>query len=252
VDHSPHPGGLRLLHDNVNFATGLNHAGGLPEIDDNQCAECHIPQGELPFDASIIGAHTIPTFAPGLPGVVFTLQKVDNGSAGQAPTVTFTLNDASGNAILPSGMNSLNLVMAGPTADYASVVSESALKASGSGGTYMYTFKNSIPATATGTYTVGIEGYRNITLLPGTVTQQVVRDAGHNVVISFSVDGSNLAPHPVEAQTQNCNACHYSSRRTADSATRSSTASSATTPTRPTRLCGPPPRCPRRPSTFRS
>ena len=197
-------------HDNVNFATGLNHAGGLPEIDDSQCAECHIPQGELPFDASIIGAHTIPTFAPGLPGVVFTLQKVANGSAGQAPTVTFTLNDASGNPILPSGMNSLSLVMAGPTADYASVVSESALKATGSGGTYMYTFTNLIPATATGTYTIGIEGYRNITLLPGTVSSQVVRDVGHNVVISFSVDGSKVAPHPVEAETQNCNACHYS------------------------------------------
>ena len=27
---------------------------------DNQCATCHIPQGELEFDASIKGAHTIP------------------------------------------------------------------------------------------------------------------------------------------------------------------------------------------------
>jgi len=75
VDHSPHPGGLRSCHDNVNFANRAEPRRGLPEIDDNQCAECHIPQGELPFDASIIGAHTIPTFAPGLPGVVFTLQK---------------------------------------------------------------------------------------------------------------------------------------------------------------------------------
>ena len=47
-------------HDNVNFATGENHVN-LPQVSDNQCANCHIPQGELEFDASIKGAHTVPT-----------------------------------------------------------------------------------------------------------------------------------------------------------------------------------------------
>lgn len=196
-------------HDNVNFATGENHAD-LPEIDDNQCTQCHFPQGELPFDVSILGAHLIPQFAPGLPGVVFTLTRVDNGVAGKAPTVTFTLKDNSGNPIPASSMNLLNLVMAGPTDDYASLVSESARNASGSGGTYTYTFQNAIPANATGTYTIGIEGYRNITLLPNTTTPQVVRDVGHNAIINFSVDGSPVTPHPVEAANANCNACHYS------------------------------------------
>ena len=46
-------------HDDVNFATGANHAGG-PQISDNQCSICHIPQGELDFDASIKGAHVVP------------------------------------------------------------------------------------------------------------------------------------------------------------------------------------------------
>ena len=46
-------------HDNVNFATGENHVN-LPQVTDNQCANCHIPQGELEFDASIQGAHMIP------------------------------------------------------------------------------------------------------------------------------------------------------------------------------------------------
>ena len=195
-------------HDNVNFATGLNHAG-LPQIGDNQCAQCHTPQGELPFDISILGAHTIPQFAPGLPGVVFTLVRVDNGVAGKAPTVTFTLKDKSGAPIAPSTMGLLNLVMAGPTADYPSVISEDARSASGSGGTYVYTFKAAIPASATGTYTIGVEGYKNVTLLPGTETQQVVRDVGHNVIIDFPVDGSKKAPHPVEVSEANCNSCHY-------------------------------------------
>ncbi len=30
------------------------------QTDDTQCANCHIPQGETPFDASIMGAHVVP------------------------------------------------------------------------------------------------------------------------------------------------------------------------------------------------
>lgn len=196
-------------HDNVNFATGDNHAD-LPEISDNQCKECHILQGELPFDVSIVGAHTIPQYAPGVPGVVFKLLKVDNGAAGQAPTVTYTLNDKSGNVILPSQMNFLNLVMAGPTADYQSVVSESARTApTGQSGTYSYTFQHSVPTGATGTFSIGIEGYRSITLLPGTKAEQTVRDVGFNDVINFSVDGSDVSAHPVEVAQANCNQCHF-------------------------------------------
>lgn len=55
-------------HDNVNFATGDNHVD-LPQTSDNQCANCHTPQGELEFDASIMGAHTIPTESKTLPGI---------------------------------------------------------------------------------------------------------------------------------------------------------------------------------------
>lgn len=195
-------------HNNVNFATGENHAGG-PQISDNQCVTCHIPQGELPFDASIIGAHMIPQFATGLPGVVFGLTGVTNGKAGQNPTVTFTLKDASGNPLNASDFATLNLVMAGPTSDYQSVVSENVRGASGSNGTYTYTFKAAVPANATGSYSIGIEGFRNITLLPGTTRATTVRDFGDNVVIDFSTDTSAAAPHAVEVMTANCNHCHY-------------------------------------------
>jgi OmcA/MtrC family decaheme c-type cytochrome len=206
-----HPGmaACGACHDNVNFATGANHAG-IIVTSDATCPICHIPQGELPFDVSIVGAHTIPTFAPGLSGVVFTLTKVANGGAGQSPTVSFTVKDASGNPLSLSALASLSLNLAGPTADYAAEFQESALKATGSGGVYTYTFTGKIPANATGTWTTGIEGYRNETLLPGTAQQQTVRDAGHNVVFNFSVDGSVVAPHPVEVMNANCNQCHYS------------------------------------------
>jgi hypothetical protein len=198
-------------HDNVNFQTGANHDGGIIATD-AQCKQCHIPQGELPFDASIIGGHTIPQWTSGvMPGVNFKLISVTNGSAGKSPAVTFSLLDNAGNPIDPKSMNLLNLVMAGPTGDYTNAVSESATgaAATGTAGTYTYTFKATIPANATGTYTMGIEGYRNFTVLPGTVVAQTVRDVGFNQILPFSVDGSPVSPPPVEIVQQDCNACHY-------------------------------------------
>ncbi len=206
-----HPSRLACgsCHDNVNFVTGENHAN-LPQISDNQCTNCHTIQGEVPFDISITGAHTIPQFAPGLPGVVFKLEKVDNGLAGQSPTVTYQLTDKSGKPLDPASMDFLNLVMAGPTSDYQNAVSEDIRKGStGSGGTYTYTFKATVPAGATGTYTVGIEGYKNVTLLPGTNKQQVVRDVGFNQIIDFSVDGSAVTPHTEDNTQAQCNECHF-------------------------------------------
>ncbi len=46
-------------HDNVDFARGKNHVGG-PQVRDNLCATCHLPQGEIDFDASIKGSHMVP------------------------------------------------------------------------------------------------------------------------------------------------------------------------------------------------
>ena len=199
-------------HDDVNFATGENHSGdSLPEISDHQCANCHTPQGELEFDASILGAHTIPRFSRDLPGTVFTIISVDNGAAGKQPTVTFTVKDKAGIPIKLSDMTRVALVLAGPTTDYASYISEDPSKASTNlDGSYTYTFQSAIPAAAAGTYSVGIEGYRNITLLPGTKKQVVARDAGVNQVLSFSVDGSTVVSRRKVVAIENCNQCHYS------------------------------------------
>jgi len=147
-------------HDDVNFATGANHVN-LPQVDDSQRATCHITQGELPFDASILGAHTIPDQAPGIGGLNFSLVKVVNGGAGQNPTVTLTVRDNQGNGIpmssFTSGSNSLSLTMAGPASDfgYTSFGSDTsstpgyvtervtATASCSSGGTCQYTFTHS-------------------------------------------------------------------------------------------------------------
>lgn len=197
-------------HDNVNFATGENHVN-LPEFDDRQCSTCHIQKGELEFDASIIGAHTIPRLSTSLPGTVFSLVRVDNGLAGKQPAVTFAVRDKSGNPIPLSQLDRLALVIAGPSSDYAAYVSEDGRKASSNNdGSYTYKFQYTIPPKATGTFTVGIEGYRTVKLLPGTVKEMSVRDAGHNVVLNFPVDSAPVAPRRAVVALANCNSCHSS------------------------------------------
>ena len=211
-------------HDNVNFATGANHPGG-PQPNDNQCSICHITQGELEFDASVLGAHTIPDQSATIPGLNFTLTKVTNTGDGKQPTVTFTAKDNSGNAIPMSAFTAsggaLSMTMAGPASDYGytsfgadvttpGYVTESVAKSAtcGSDGTCTYTFTHSIPPKAGGTYAIGIEGRLPITLLPGTTEEMSVNYGGKNQVIYFSVDGTPVAPRRTVVQVSNCNNCH--------------------------------------------
>ena len=82
-------------HDDVNFATGANHPGGF-QMDDNECANCHMPKGETPFDASIMGAHVVAndtalTYPQNpdtlISSVKVTITGVTNTLAGQKPVV---------------------------------------------------------------------------------------------------------------------------------------------------------------------
>lgn len=207
-------------HDDLNFATGLNHPGG-PQIDDNQCANCHTPQGELPFDASIKGAHLIPIDAPTLGGIQVALTSVTNGAAGQKPVVAFTMKDTSGAALPMSKVVALSFTLAGPTSDYGytnfgsdvtthGYVTESALTAAvcGADGACTYTFTHAVPANAKGTYAIGMEGRRTEVLLPGTTKETSVNYSPPNKVLYFSVDGSAIVNRRVVVAIANCNACH--------------------------------------------
>jgi OmcA/MtrC family decaheme c-type cytochrome len=194
-------------HDKVNFATGEGHLN-LPQLSDNQCASCHIPKGELEFDASIRGAHLDARFSRDLPGVVFAITNVEDTAPGSKPKVTFTLKDNAGAPLEASKMDYLTLVLAGPTSDYKGMVTEDARKAAGSGGTYTHTFQASIPADAKGSFAVSIEGYRYIKLLPGTKKERTVRNVGENQIAYFSVDGSKAEPRRTVVKIENCNACH--------------------------------------------
>jgi OmcA/MtrC family decaheme c-type cytochrome len=222
-------------HDNVDFATATNHP--VVELNDNSCSGCHIPSSGNEFDISVTGAHTIPLKSKTLPGVIFDIMSVtseETGSTTVAPgehaQVVYSIRDNNGDVVNPQSLDRLTLTIAGPTTDYNiqdyhgtgavpgvdNVLSESASKASDgpdANGNFVYTFQGMIPLNGTGTYAVGIEGYKSeIVGGQGQILTETVRDAGHNVVSYFAVTD----PVPVPRRTvvdnntedQYCNTCH--------------------------------------------
>jgi len=144
-----------------------------------------------------------------LPGTNFEIISVENGGAGQNPTVRFSIKDDQGSPILPSDMGSLSLVMAGSTTDISQYFFESARGADGAGGTYTHTFARALPEDAEGSWAVGIEGYRNVTLLPNTERAVSVRDAGENNVFYFPVTDTLATPRRAVVAQEKCDTCHY-------------------------------------------
>jgi OmcA/MtrC family decaheme c-type cytochrome len=197
-------------HDTVDFATGKNH-GDLPQISDNQCTNCHTPDGEVEFDISIKGAHTVPSESRYLPGTVFTLNGITNTAPGQNPKVTFTVKTKAGNPIPIAEMNRVRFNIAGPNTDWTTRVQEDVVASkvtTNQDGSYTYTMNYAVPSGAKGSYTLAVEGYRNYTILVGTAKEQTIRDFGYNQLLTYSVDGSTPVARRTVVTTDNCNKCH--------------------------------------------
>ncbi len=211
-------------HDDLDFKTGTNHPGG-PQPNDNACKACHIPDSGKEFDASIAGAHTIPNASKQLRGIKFEIVSVSDTKPGQRPTVTFNIKDSSGASVDPKDMDNLALTLAGPTTDYTNRWTETvarkpsnpSLAKDAANGNFTYTFTQTIPSDATGTYAVGMEGYMNETLkrADGTPllgadkkTPLAVRDAGFNPVVYVAVTDPKPAPRRKVVLRDNCNQCH--------------------------------------------
>jgi OmcA/MtrC family decaheme c-type cytochrome len=206
---SPTRAACGACHDDVNFATGKNHSQAqIVQLDDKSCGLCHIPQGSIEFDNSVLGAHTVATRSTQLPGVKFAIVSVTNAKPGQSPTVTFTVTNNAKQTVDITQMALLNLVLTGPTTDYNGYTSEDVRKAKLTGGQYVYTFTATLPAAATGTYAVGIEGYNNVNIYPGTSAAATVRDVGFNQVSYFSVDGTPVAKRRQVVSQATCTGCH--------------------------------------------
>jgi OmcA/MtrC family decaheme c-type cytochrome len=197
-------------HDSINWETGENHVAG-PMADDAACKFCHQPQGETEFDASIKGAHTIPTKSEQLAGLELEILSVTGASPGAKPSVLYGLTNGDGSPVAPSSLASLNFHLGGPTADYANYVTENCRTTSvASGNSWICNFAtNAIPADATGTWTISGDYYRNVTLDPpppsGSAT---IREAGQNPVFHFAVTDAQAVARRAVVDLNKCNKCH--------------------------------------------
>lgn len=222
-------------HDDVNFAVPINHP--VVQLNDNNCSGCHIPESNTDFDLSVTGSHTVPLRAKSLPGVNFDISDVrsaETGSAqvrpGEHAQVTFSIKTDAGDIITPEEMDSISMVISGPTSDYfiqdyqgtGAVPGEDYFLretdiASATGpdadGNFIYTFSGMIPTNASGTYAVGIEG-RIAREVGGNnlILFEEVEEAGQNVVRYFPVTDSQPVPRRIvvdnTTEDEFCNSCH--------------------------------------------
>jgi OmcA/MtrC family decaheme c-type cytochrome len=108
------------------------------------------------------------------------------------------------------GLSSLTFTTSGPTTDYTTVLTSSALGSSAmvtgpdSNGAFQLTFGSPIPADASGTWSLGAEARRTVQLTSSVSASE----AAVNPVVTYSVDGSPPQPHRTIVDTQNCATCH--------------------------------------------
>ncbi|HEY4239302.1 MAG TPA: OmcA/MtrC family decaheme c-type cytochrome [Kofleriaceae bacterium] len=186
------------------------HSGGV-QPDNAPCAVCHPSTGSL---AGIADKHLVGLLAPDATTVALSIESMTNTAPGQAPTLVFAalVNGAPAN-LVATPLTSLTATIAGPTTD---ITSEWQAKLQGSGavgtltlldaatGRHSYQFPAgaAIPAVATGSYEVGLEGY-----VQPTSTDP--RYAAVNPVFAFAVTDATPAPRRQIVAREQCNGCHY-------------------------------------------
>jgi OmcA/MtrC family decaheme c-type cytochrome len=198
-------------HDDIDWETGENHAGG-PADNDNGCVGCHPPQGTREFDTSVIGAHTIPTKSNQLPGLNMEIVDVMDAAPGATPTVMFTLTNDDGSVVEDvSALRTLNLRAAGPigdTIDFSIDISEDARDATLSDGVFTATFSEPIPGDATGTWGFSADVRRTTLIDDGSADGLEVTEGAFNPIFYAAVTDDEPMPRREVVSMDKCNVCH--------------------------------------------
>jgi OmcA/MtrC family decaheme c-type cytochrome len=197
-------------HDNIDWETGAGHAAG-PQLNDQACANCHIPESGHEFDASIKGAHTVPYRSKQLKGLNASIVSVSNLAPGERPTVVLRLTENDGTAVDGSKLNAFAPMVAGPTTSYRRVIREAAPARAvfdPATGLTSFTFNTAIPSDASGTWAVSGDFYRNVSLQRADGDPPVtMREAAFNPHHEVAITGT-LHPRRTIATTAKCNDCH--------------------------------------------
>jgi OmcA/MtrC family decaheme c-type cytochrome len=200
-------------HDNVVFQlpvpAGKQLHGGGAQPADAPCAVCHPAVGSI---ESITSNHFVPRLDPAAPDPVLTLQSVTNSGPGQQPTVTFKVEvGGMPRNIQTTPLTLLRATFVGPNTDYARWW-QATIQGSGASGTlaavdaaagvFAYTPPASaaIPADATGSYTVGLEGYTQVTGGP--------RFTAKGPTLAFAVTDATVTQRRHIVDNAKCDSCH--------------------------------------------
>lgn len=199
-------------HDTINWVTGANHPAG-PQLNDNACASCHQPESEVEFDASIKGAHTIPLKSKQLKGIKATVVSVTNLAPGKKPTAVFLLKNNDGTAIDATKLATFSPILAGSTSSYSWYRREEGRTTGvfdATAGTTTYTFTNTVPADASGTWTVSADIRRNATLKRGDGKPDIALQESTINPIKYTAITGGVVPRRTSVTMAQCNQCHDS------------------------------------------
>lgn len=211
-------------HDDVNPSQVATAAGppGTKHIQnrgfpDGDCQFCHLAEATADFDVSVPGAHVIPEQSQQLEGLNVEITGVTDHGRGQTPVVSFKVTNDAGEALRDlSGLNRLAFAMAGPTTEYQTVLTSTAVGGGASGmlsgpaedGTFQYTLGPPVPADASGTWALGAEARRSVTLAAPEGQTRTVNEAAPNPVVTFSVLGDAPEIRRLVVDDMNCASCH--------------------------------------------
>jgi OmcA/MtrC family decaheme c-type cytochrome len=217
-------------HDDISFVEpppAGKKMHSLGEQTDDSCSLCH-GSGTTGV-APIAPKHYTPDTDPN--GLQLTLEivSVTNTAPGEVPELVFrVLEKGQPRDILAKPLNVLRITIAGPTTDYGKPItvagkasaalagywqytlqgsgSEGTLSASGTGD-FKYVFPQAFPAEATGSYSLGMEGYSQAS---STVSPNPnPRYNAMNPVVHFPVTDATVVPRREVIAEANCQNCHY-------------------------------------------
>ncbi len=233
--------GAGPITDLVHFA----HPGG-PQADDTACAGCHVTglAGAPPL-VPIAEAHLHPLKSPRFDAPVITVLGVSGLNPGGRPTVRFTAEDRVGplsplgaptpareagpNASpVPRALSRLAFVLSGPTGDYLTgnapltELVPLTLAADPVDGTFSHTFAAALPASASGTWALGLEARRAGPVplydlaagsYPWPYTGETLTEFADNPVVAVdtafgSWPGGAPSPRRQVVERVRCQACH--------------------------------------------
>ncbi len=221
-------------HDDVDFAAG-GHSGGIV-TDNTQCAECHNDRDECTschtierIADSVAESHAIDSELAAL-SFAYNIVSTNNTGPGEFPEITFSvtdpndadatndiLNDAAWTA--SDGASRLAIDIAWSTADYTNTGSGNGAASSisldpltdsnlldNNNGSYTITSGIAIPASATGSLAIGIEGHPAADL-DGDETYSD-RIAVISTVDYFSITDAEAKSRREIVTIEKCNNCH--------------------------------------------